>query len=90
MDTQSEFFRGQLAELQQNLKKDTKYERDLLDCLLWKIYESEREIQGLREDLRDLREPLREALREPFREPLRDLRAFLRPPMATVEALAGA
>ena len=56
LDNQRSFFHDELDELRKNLKKDTKHERDMHqrhDCLLWKIYEQERQIHRLMDELRD-------------------------------------
>jgi hypothetical protein len=56
LDNQSGFFHDKLDELRENLKRDTKHERDmhqLHDCLLWKIYEQERQIHRLMDELLD-------------------------------------
>lgn len=56
LDNQRGFFHDELDELRKNFKKDTKHERDMRqqhDCLLWKIYEQERQIHRLMDELRD-------------------------------------
>jgi hypothetical protein len=56
LDNQRSFFHNELDELWKNFKKDKKHERDmhqLHDCLLWKIYEQERQIHRLMDELLD-------------------------------------